>query len=152
MDKIIIYTDGGARGNGSDDAIGGWGALLQYRDHVKEIYGGDKGVTNNQMELTGAIKALEVLKTTDIPIHIHCDSAYVINGMNKWIAGWKRKGWKKGDGKKPENLELWKRLDELSSRQKDVKWKKVKGHADDEGNNRADELVNVAMDEIEASL
>ena len=149
MQEIIIYCDGGCRGNGKEESVGGWGVVLQYGDHVKELYGGERNTTNNIQELKGAINALTALKTTRIPVRIHCDSAYVVNGMNQWVKGWKKKGWRKGDGKTPENVELWKRLDELSSKQDDIQWIKVKGHADNEGNNKADELANRAMDEVE---
>lgn len=148
MQEIIIYCDGGCRGNGKEESIGGWGVVLQYGDHVKELYEGERNTTNNIQELKGAINALTALKTTRIPVRIHCDSAYVVNGMNQWVKGWKKKGWRKGDGKTPENVELWKRLDELSSKQDDIQWIKVKGHADNEGNNKADELANRAMDEV----
>lgn len=149
MAEIIIYCDGGCRGNQNENNVGGWGVFLQYGEHKKELYGGERDTTNNQQELKGAINALLALKTTDKPVRIHCDSNYVVKGMNEWVLGWKRKGWKKGDGKKPENLELWKELDGLALKQKDIKFIKVKGHSDNEGNNRADELANQAMDEIE---
>ena len=149
MQEIIIYCDGGTRNNQDrDNSIGGWGVVLQYGDYTKELYGGERNTTNNIQELKGAINALTALKTTRIPVRIHCDSAYVVNGMNQWVKGWKKKGWRKGDGKTPENVELWKRLDELSSKQDDIQWIKVKGHADNEGNNKADELANRAMDEV----
>ncbi|MGV4321146.1 ribonuclease HI [Bacillus mojavensis] len=149
MSEIIIYADGGCRGNQNEENIGGWGAVLQYNGHVKELYEGKRNTTNNQMELTGAIRALEALKTTKIPVRLHMDSAYVVNGITQWVKGWKKKGWRKGDGKKPENLELWKRLDELVGNQKDIKFIKVKGHAGVELNELADQLANKAMDEVE---
>jgi len=149
MDEIIIYSDGGCRGNAKDENIGGWGAVLQYKGHVKEIYDGTRNTTNNIMELTGAIKALEALKTTHIPVRLHCDSAYVVNGITSWVKGWKKKGWRKSDGKIIENLELWKRLDELVDMQYDIKFIKVKGHAGVELNELADQLANKAMDEVE---
>ena len=148
MNEIIIYCDGGCRGNAKDENIGGWGAVLEYKGHVKELYGGQRNTTNNQMELTGAIKALEALKSTNIPVRVHCDSAYVVNGITSWVAGWKKKNWKKSDGKIVENLELWKNLDELVHRQHDCKFVKVKGHAGVPLNERADELANIAMDEV----
>lgn len=149
MSEIIIYSDGGCRGNAKDENIGGWGAVLQYKGHVKEIYDGTRNTTNNIMELTGAIKALEALKTTHIPVRLHCDSAYVVNGITSWVKGWKKKGWRKSDGKIIENLELWKRLDELVNMQEDIKFIKVKGHAGVELNELADQLANKAMDEVE---
>lgn len=149
MSEIIIYTDGGCRGNQNDENIGGYGVVLKYGEYIKEIYKGERNTTNNIQELKGAIASLEAVKTIDIPIKLYCDSAYVVNGVNQWLNGWKKKGWKKGDGKPPENLELWKKLDELIFMQKDIQVLKVKGHADNEGNNRADELANLAMDEVE---
>lgn len=150
MENVItVFTDGGARGNGNEDAVGGWGVVLRYKGHEKELWGGEKGVTNNQMELKGAINALQNIKTTNIPIRLHSDSAYVVNGITKWVAGWKKKGWRKGDGKTPENLDLWKQLDNLVHKQDDIQFIWVKGHATNEGNNRADELANIAMNELE---
>jgi ribonuclease HI len=150
VQEIIVYCDGGCRGNHQKDNIGGWGVVLQYGEHQKELYEGVKNTTNNQMELTGAIKALEAIKTTNIPVRIHCDSAYVVNGITSWVAGWKKRGWKKGDGKTPENKELWQRLDELVHRQHDCQFVKVKGHVGVELNELADQLANKAMDEINA--
>lgn len=147
--EIIIFCDGGCRGNHQDENIGGWGVVLEYKGHRKELYKGERNTTNNQQELKGAINALLALKTTNIPVRIHCDSAYVVNGITKWVAGWKKKGWKKGDGKNPENLELWKQLDELVAKQSNIEFVKVKGHADNEGNIRADELANLAMDGVD---
>ncbi|KYC77089.1 Ribonuclease HI [Bacillus licheniformis] len=123
--------------------------MLQYNGHVKELYAGERNTTNNIQELKGAINALEALKTTNIPVRLHMDSAYVVNGINQWVKGWKKKGWKKGDGKNPENLELWKHLDNLVSKQEDIQVLKVKGHAGVDLNERADELANLAMDEVE---
>lgn len=151
MKEIIAYCDGGCRGNQDrENSIGGYGVILQYGEHIKEIYKGERNTTNNIQELKGAIATLEAIKSTNIPIKIHCDSAYVVNGMNQWVKGWKKKGWKKGDGKIPENLELWKRLDELASLQDSVEFVKVKGHNGNEGNELADLLANRAMDEIES--
>ena len=148
MQEIIIYTDGGCRGNAKDVNIGGWGAVLQYKGHVKELYGGERNTTNNKMELTGAIRALQAVKTTNIPIKLHCDSAYVVNGISQWVKGWKKKGWRKSDGKVVENIDLWKFLDELSSMQDDIEFVKVKGHSGIELNERADQLANLGMDEV----
>lgn len=148
MSEIIIYTDGGCRGNQNKENIGGWGVVLEYKGSTKELYGSKRDTTNNQMELMGAIKALEALKTTHIPIRLHADSAYVINGCNEWVAGWKKKGWKKAKGE-IMNLDLWKQLDKLILMQDDIQLLKVKGHSTNEGNNRADELANKAMDEVE---
>ena len=148
MENIIVYCDGGCRGNQSDENVGGYGIVLQYKGYIKEIYKGERNTTNNQQELKGAIVALESIKTTNIPVIIHCDSAYVINGMNQWVKGWKKNGWTKKGGE-IKNLDLWKRLDELASKQSNLVFQKVKGHSTNEGNNRADELANKAMDEVE---
>lgn len=149
MSEIIIYCDGGCRGNAKDENIGGWGAVLEYKGHVKELYGGERNTTNNIQELKGAINALTALKTTNLPVRVHCDSAYVVNGITQWVKGWKKKGWKKGDGKTPENLELWKQLDQLVLLQDDCKFVKVKAHVGIELNELADSLANKAMDEVE---
>lgn len=150
MNEIIIYCDGGCRGNQKDSNVGGWGVCLEYKGHTKELWGGEKNTTNNRMELTGAIRALQALKKTNIPVKIHCDSAYVINGITSWIKGWKKKGWRKSDNKPVENVELWKYLDELASAQEYIEWVKVKGHVGIEGNEKADELANRGMDEVSA--
>lgn len=150
--KIVIYTDGGCRGNGKEENVGGWGAVLSYNGKVKEIYGGERNVTNNKMELMGAIKALEALQRTDIPVELYCDSAYTVDGINQWVKGWKKRGWKKADKKPILNLELWKRLDELVSGFSDITILKVKAHVGIELNELADTLANTAMDEIENRL
>lgn len=147
--EINIWCDGGCRGNAKDENIGGYGVVLKYGEHKKELYAGERNTTNNIQELKGAIVALESINTVHLPIRLHCDSAYVVNGVNQWITGWKRNGWKKKGGE-IKNLELWKRLDKLVSKQMDIQFIKVKGHSDNEGNNRADELANKGMDEVEA--
>lgn len=152
MSKFVIYTDGGCRGNQSDNNIGGWGAHLSFNDHKHEIYGGVKNTTNNKMELTACIKALEVIhgeKYKAVPVEIHADSAYVVNGFEKgWIKGWIKKGWVNSKKEPVANQDLWKRLIMLVSSHDDIQFIKVKGHADNEGNNRADALANLAMDEL----
>lgn len=148
--NIIIYTDGGCRGNqNGKDNVGGWGVFLEYNGHTKELYGGVKETTNNKMELQGAIESLKALKTTNLPVRIHCDSAYVIMGITQWTKTWVKKGWRKSDGKPVENKELWQELVELSSVQEDLQFIKVKGHCGIFGNEKADELANRGMDEIE---
>src|SRR5690606_18108553 len=119
-----------------------WAVVLKYGEHIKEMYGGEKHVTNNQMELTGAIRALQTIKTTHIPVKMYCDSKYVVDGITSWITGWKKKKWKKSDGKPVLNVELWKLLDELNNMQENIEWIWVKGHAGIEGNERVDELAN----------
>ncbi|MED4883148.1 ribonuclease HI [Bacillus smithii] len=148
MDKIIIYCDGACSGNQFNKNVGGWGAVLKYKDKRKEIYGGEKNTTNNVMELTAAIKALAVLKTTNIPVEVYADSAYLVNGMNKWVHNWIKKGWKTAKKKPVENKELWIKLKELVDKQNDIKFIKVKGHNGIELNEKADELANKGMNEL----
>jgi ribonuclease HI len=144
MEKIVIYTDGGCRGN---PGVGGWGAWLRYKDHDKKLKGSELDTTNNKMELTASIKALQALKSSDITIDLYTDSKYVIQGINDWIEGWKAKGWKTANKKPVKNVELWKQLDDLNQ-EFSVNWHWVKGHSDDLGNDMADLLANQAMDEI----
>jgi len=144
MEKIVIYTDGGCRGN---PGIGGWGAWLRYKDHDKKLKGSELDTTNNKMELTASIKALQALKSSDITVDLYTDSKYVIQGINDWIEGWKAKGWKTANKKPVKNVELWKQLDDLNQ-EISVNWHWVKGHSDDPGNDMADLLANQAMDEI----
>lgn len=138
-EKIIIYTDGGCRGN---PGIGGWGAYLSYKGSEKKISGFEKNTTNNRMELTAAIKALETLKK-NIPIDLYTDSKYVMHGITQWIKNWKKRDWKK-----VKNVDLWQKLDLLNQKYK-IKWHWVKGHSNVKGNEIADELVNIAMDTLE---
>lgn len=152
LDNIIIYCDGGCRGNQSEHNIGGWGAVLKFGARTKELYGGAKNTTNNIMELTAAVKALEALKTEHIPVAFFIDSAYVVNGMNSWVPGWIKKGWKTAGGSPVKNKELWIRLNELAAKQKSITFNKVRGHHGVELNERADQLANRGMDEMEASL
>lgn len=135
---VTIYTDGACSGN---PGPGGWGALLQYGGREKEIYGGEADTTNNRMELTAAIKALESLKPGySGPVTLWTDSVYVKDGITKWIHGWKTRGWKKADKKPVLNTDLWKQLDAVNAKHS-VEWKWVKGHAGHEGNERADVLA-----------
>ena len=147
-DNIEIWCDGGVRGNGKEENIGGWGAVLEYKGHVKELYEGERNTTNNIQELKGAINALQALKSTNIPVRVHCDSAYVVNGISQWVKGWKKRGWRKSDNKVIENLELWKELDRLVNLQEDIQFIKVRGHSGVILNEKADELANKAMDEV----
>ncbi|ABL02145.1 ribonuclease H [Candidatus Ruthia magnifica str. Cm (Calyptogena magnifica)] len=144
MNKIIIYTDGGCRGN---PGIGGWGVWLKYGDYDKKLQGVQQDTTNNQMELTATIKALEVIKSNDIAIDLFTDSKYVITGISEWIKNWKAKGWKTANKKPVKNIDLWQRLDVLNN-QHNVTWHWVKGHSGDKGNDMADALANLAMDKI----
>lgn len=149
MKEIIIYTDGGCRDNGAKENIGGIGAVLIYpeKDYIKEYREGYKNTTNNKMELLAVIKGLKMLKEP-CKVIIHSDSAYVVNAFQqKWIDAWRQKGWTRGKSGELKNKELWIELYELTIIHS-VEFKKVKGHANDQYNNRCDELVNIAMDEI----
>lgn len=137
---ITIYTDGACSGN---PGPGGWGAILMSGEHRKELSGGEALTTNNKMELSAAIEALAALKRPSV-VELYTDSNYVKNGIEKWIHGWKRNGWKTADKKPVKNAELWQRLDELRRRH-DVTWRWVKGHAGDTENERADELARAGM-------
>lgn len=141
MKEVTIYTDGACSGN---PGPGGWGAVLMYGEHRKEISGGDAHTTNNRMELTGPIEALELLKQP-CKVRLYSDSAYLVNAFNQhWIANWQRNGWQTSQKKPVENKELWQRLLELC-RTHEVEFIKVKGHADNEENNRCDELARAAI-------
>ncbi|MFZ7130935.1 MAG: ribonuclease HI [Eubacteriales bacterium] len=150
MKDIIIYTDGGCRGNDTQkDNVGGIGIVLMYpeKKYVKEYKEGFKNTTNNQMELLAVIKGLEMLKES-CKVTIHSDSAYIVNAIEQgWIHGWKMKGWTRGKSGELKNKEMWKQLDALMKIHQ-VKFVKVKGHANNPHNNRADALVNDAMDEV----
>ncbi len=135
--RVEIWTDGACSGN---PGPGGWGVLLKSGKHEKELFGGEAETTNNRMELMAAIKALETVKKGN-EIILHTDSTYVKDGLTKWIHGWKRNGWKTAAKKPVKNEDLWKQLDEAARRHKDLTWKWVKGHAGDEGNERADALA-----------
>lgn len=152
MDQIIIYCDGGCRGNQSDSNVGGWGAVLSYQDHTKELFGGAINTTNNIMELTAAIRALESLKTSDVPVDFFIDSAYVVNGMSSWVTGWVKKGWRTASGAPVKNKELWMRLHDLANKQQSIRFNKVKGHHGVALNERADRLANQAMDEVSRNM
>ena len=138
--RIYIYTDGACKGN---PGPGGWGALLKYKEHKKEINGFSKNTTNNIMELTAVIESLLIIKQKS-DITIITDSNYVKDGITKWIANWKNKGWKTSNKKPVKNKDLWKKLDDLSSNHK-IKWEWVRGHTGNPGNERADQLANEAI-------
>ncbi len=148
-DKIIIYCDGACSGNQFEQNVGGWGAVLQYKDRVKEIYGGEKNTTNNRMELTACIKALEQVKLKNAEIEMYCDSAYIVNCFRQgWHLKWQRNGWMTSKKEPVENRDLWERLLTLAD-QHQVAFQKVKGHAGVELNERADRLANRGMAEAE---
>jgi len=140
--KIYIYTDGACRGN---PGPGGWGAILEYEGHKKEINGAVLLTTNNIMELTAVIKALELIKKPSLII-ITTDSTYVKDGITKWIHNWKIRGWKTTNKKPVKNKELWQNLDKLSQNHK-ITWEWVRGHTGHFGNERADQLANEAIDQ-----
>ena len=139
-DKVIIHTDGACSGN---PGPGGWGAVLEYGAHTKELSGGEALTTNNRMEMTAAIEALKAL-TRPCKVEIHTDSVYLRDGVTKWIHGWKRNGWKTADKKPVKNVELWQALDAALARH-DISWHWVKGHAGHDLNERADRLANEGM-------
>ncbi|QCE33465.1 ribonuclease HI [Acetobacteraceae bacterium] len=143
IQKVEIWTDGGCRPN---PGPGGWGVLLKYGETEKELWGGESETTNNRMELTAAIKALEALKRP-CEITLHTDSSYVKNGITKWLKGWIAKGWKTASKKPVLNQDLWEKLNEEVFRHR-IQWKWVKGHAGDEGNERADVLATRGIEEI----
>jgi len=139
--KIVdIWTDGACSGN---PGPGGWGAVLRYGETEKEISGAEAATTNNRMELMAAIEALSALKKP-MQVRLHTDSKYVMDGVTKWIHGWKKNGWKTADKKPVKNDDLWRMLEAAAAKHQ-VEWKWVKGHSDDEMNNRADELARGAI-------
>ncbi|HRD76115.1 MAG TPA: ribonuclease HI [Hyphomicrobiaceae bacterium] len=139
-DPVVIHTDGACSGN---PGPGGWGAILVWGGHRREINGGEAETTNNRMELLAAISALEALKRA-VKVELHTDSAYLKDGITKWIHGWKRNGWKTADKREVKNVDLWQRLDELV-RKHEIDWHWVKGHAGHPENERADELARMGM-------
>lgn len=145
MKEIKIWTDGACKGNPGD---GGWGALLVYGDFQKEIYGGEANTTNNRMEIMAVIQALALLKERCLA-HIYTDSQYVQKGMTEWIVGWKQRGWRTAAKKPVKNADLWQQLDQLSQ-QHELQWHWVRGHAGDAGNERADELANLGVEQLHA--
>ncbi len=139
-DIIIIYTDGACSGN---PGPGGWGALLRYNGHEKELSGGESETTNNRMEMMAVIEALGAI-TTKKPVHLYTDSKYVIDGVNQWLAGWKARGWKTAGKKAVKNQDLWERID-LAIQSHDVTFFWVKGHSGDPDNERVDSLAVSAI-------
>ena len=136
-DVVHIYTDGACKGN---PGPGGWGALLRWNDHERELCGGETQTTNNRMELTAVIRALAALRR-DVRAIVHTDSQYVQKGITEWLPGWKARGWKTAERKPVKNADLWRELDELAARGP-VEWRWVKGHAGHPENERADTLAN----------
>jgi ribonuclease HI len=142
-ETVDLYTDGACRGN---PGPGGWGVLLRFDRHEKELWGGERDTTNNRMELTAAIRGLEALKRP-VSARVHTDSQYVLKGISEWIHGWKKNGWKTSNRKPVKNDDLWRELDALRS-QHELEWIWVKGHAGHPENERADALANRGIDEL----
>lgn len=141
--SVEIFTDGACRGN---PGPGGWGVLLRYGDREKTLHGGEVDTTNNRMELTAAIRALEVLREP-CEVHVTTDSQYVRKGITEWLANWKKRGWKTASKQPVKNVDLWCRLDELARIHR-VHWHWVKGHSGHRENEIADELANLGIDEL----
>ncbi|OQW42736.1 MAG: ribonuclease HI [Proteobacteria bacterium SG_bin4] len=136
--KVVeIFTDGACKGN---PGLGGWGALLKYQGHEREIFGGEEQTTNNRMELLAAIRALEALKRR-CKVHLHTDSQYLQKGISEWLEAWKARNWRTSNKKPVKNEDLWKLLDQLSQ-QHDIEWCWVRGHSGHVDNERADQLAN----------
>ncbi|MGB0574564.1 MAG: ribonuclease HI [Alphaproteobacteria bacterium] len=143
---VEIFTDGACSGN---PGPGGWGAILRWRGKEREIWGGEADTTNNRMELTAAIQALETLNR-GVSVILYTDSTYVKDGITSWISGWKARNWKTAAKKPVKNVDLWQALDEAVSKH-DVEWRWVKGHAGHPENERADELARRGVDEARNS-
>jgi len=144
MQKTVeIYTDGSCLGN---PGPGGWAATLEYGEHLRELSGAEAQTTNNRMELTAVIRALEALKR-GVSARVHTDSEYVVRGINEWLPNWKARGWRTADRKPVKNQDLWEQLDAAAARH-DIEWKWVKGHSGVPGNERVDALANAAIDAL----
>jgi ribonuclease HI len=140
MGKVVIYTDGACSGN---PGPGGWGAILRYGDHEKELNGGEAETTNNRMEMQAVIESLAAL-SKPCEIALYTDSVYVRDGVTKWLEGWKRKGWKTSSKKPVKNQDLWEEIDRQMARHT-IDWHWVKGHAGHPDNERADELARAGI-------
>ena len=143
----VIHTDGACRGN---PGPGGWGVLLSWNGSRKELSGAEAATTNNRMELTAAIMGLTALKRPSVAM-VQTDSQYVIKGITEWLPAWKVRGWRTADRKPVKNQDLWERLDQLAG-EHTLRWQWVKGHSGDPGNERVDELANLAIDAMQAEL
>ena len=141
--RVTLYTDGACKGN---PGAGGWGVVLEYGEHRKELFGGDVGTTNNRMELMAAIAGLSALKSQCV-VELYTDSVYVKDGITKWLSNWKSNGWRTASKKPVANQDLWEQLDQAVSDHK-VNWHWVKGHSGDPGNERADELANQGVSSV----
>lgn len=145
LPHVTIYTDGACSGN---PGPGGWGAILTFGEHEKELKGGEVSTTNNRMELMAAISAVEALKGP-CRVDLHTDSQYLRNGITSWIRTWKRNGWRTAEKKPVKNADLWRRLDAALATH-DVRWHWVRGHAGHGMNERADDLAREAIAQIRA--
>ena len=143
MTEVVIYTDGACSGN---PGPGGWGVVLRWNGTEKELHGGELQTTNNRMELMAAIQALEALNRPS-RVQLYTDSVYLLNGITKWIAAWQRNGWRTSARKPVKNEDLWRRLVEAMNGH-EVRWLWVKGHAGEEGNERADALARLGIEEV----
>ncbi|HEX5419320.1 MAG TPA: ribonuclease HI [Gammaproteobacteria bacterium] len=141
MKDVEAFTDGACRGN---PGPGGWGALLRYEGREKELSGGEPHTTNNRMELTAAIRALEALSRS-CRLHLYTDSMYLRNGITSWLPNWRRRGWRTADGKPVKNQDLWAALAKLADNH-EIDWNWVRGHAGHAGNERADALANQGLE------
>ena len=141
--SVTLYTDGACKGN---PGAGGWGVVLEYGEHRKELFGGDVGTTNNRMELMAAIAGLSALKSRCV-VDLYTDSVYVKDGITKWLSNWKSNGWRTAAKKPVANQDLWEQLDQAVSHHQ-VNWYWVKGHSGDPGNERADELANQGVSSV----
>jgi ribonuclease HI len=139
---VTIHTDGACRGN---PGPGGWGALLEHGEHRRELCGGEAATTNNRMELTAAIEALKSLKRP-CRVDLYTDSVYVRDGITRWLDNWKQRGWRTAARKPVKNQDLWQALDAAAQRH-DIVWHWVKGHNGHPGNERADELANLGLEQ-----
>ena len=141
--RVEIFTDGACKGN---PGPGGWGVVLRFGAHVRELHGGEPATTNNRMEMTAVIEGLSALTRRCI-VELSTDSQYVQKGISVWIHDWKRRGWRTADKKPVKNVDLWQRLDALAA-QHEIEWKWVKGHTGHPENERADELANLGCEEV----
>ncbi len=145
MNPVEIHTDGACKGN---PGPGGWGVLLKSGGRQKELFGGERETTNNRMELTAVIEALQALKRP-CKVALYLDSEYVRKGITEWIQGWKARGWRTAAKQPVKNVDLWQRLDTLvATAGHQIDWHWVKGHAGDPGNERADALANRGVDQV----
>ena len=141
--RVTLYTDGACKGN---PGAGGWGVVLEYGEHRKELFGGDIETTNNRMELMAAIAGLSALKSRCV-VDLYTDSVYVRDGITKWLSNWKSNGWQTAAKKPVANQDLWEQLDQAVSDHQ-INWHWVKGHSGDAGNERADELANQGVSSV----